>query len=224
MPCGENMKKILLVSCLAVVASNVFASVTLLTSRAQITETDYIDWSDLGATFTPVADPTVVVTHGTPFNIGVDAGSATLERRDGDNGWLTGYATNDPLLYVQQPAELYLTGAKTCLSVGAVVDGDHFGNFTAYMEAWDGVGTYLGSVSVNGHSGDAGPTAPFIGIHSDAGDIHKVGIYVVNEEFGQDSFALNRVSYNCCGPVPEPASMSVLALGALGLLRKKRAR
>ncbi len=215
------MKKILLASCLAILASNVFASVTLLTSRAQITETDYIDWADLGATFTPVPASFVISTHGTPFNVNV-SGPGPMERRDEGNGWLGDFTPGDALLWTNsQSGPLTLTGSKTCNEVGMSVQRDQYGAYGMTISAYDGLNNLVGSFHLNGNVGSAEDgSALFAGIRSTAGDIHSVVIQMDDN----GDFALNRVSYSCCGPVPEPASMSVLALGALGLLRKKRAR
>ncbi len=202
-------------------AGNALAAVTLLTTRAQITETDYIDWSQLGPNLTSVPDPSVVTTTGTPFNVLVDANGSGMTRLDGVTGWATGFAAGDPLLWVMGTGPLSLTGAKTCNDFGTEIDMDPFGAFNAHMDVYDGLNNLLGSFNVAGISGSPGIT-PFIGVHSDAGDIHHVVLSVQDAAGVSQDFAINRVSYNCCGPVPEPASMSILALGALGLLRKKR--
>jgi len=212
------MKKILTFALLAVCASQAFAGVSLLTSRAQITETDYIEWSDLGPSGTVMGSPFIINTHGTPFPALVN-GVPSFERRDQGFGWAGNFTPGDALLWTRDnPGALYLTGAKTCNDIGFNIQRDSYGAFTGKIAAFDGLDALLGVLSFNGNSnGNDDGSALFVGVHSDAGDIHKLGVWMDDES----DFAINRVSISCCTAVPEPASMSALGLGALALLRKK---
>lgn len=216
------MKRLLTFAGLAVFACNAFASVTLLTSRAQITETDYIDWGDLGADYTAPGNPFLITTHGTPFDISV-SGSDEFNKRTQGASWFGNFNNGEQILFTGIDGSVVnLTGAKTCRDVGMNIQADYFGSFDANISAYDGLGNLLGSFSVAGTSDSNGDgTAPFIGVRSDAGDIHMVSLSVSRTDGLPIDFSINRVSYSCCGAVPEPASLSVLGLGALGLLRRK---
>ncbi|MBX3111372.1 MAG: PEP-CTERM sorting domain-containing protein [Fimbriimonadaceae bacterium] len=212
------MKRIISLACLGLLAAQAFGSVTLLTSRAQITETDYIDWADLGPDNTAAPSSFTISTHGTPFDVLISA-PGTFERRTQSASWYGDFAPGDALLYYLGRTGVTLTGAKTCNDVGFQVDRNQYGAFGATLTAYDGLDNVLGSFHVNGNvTPDADNSALFVGVHSDAGDIHHVTI--VMDDLGD--FAINRVSYACCSPVPEPATMSALGLGALALLRRKR--
>ncbi|MBS1709469.1 MAG: PEP-CTERM sorting domain-containing protein [Armatimonadetes bacterium] len=219
------MKKILTIAGLAILASQSFGALTQLTSRAQITETDYIEWSDKGPAFTALSNPFVISTHGTPFDVAVKGPAGLEVRQQSFGGWAGDFNPGEYVLYSKGSGPLTLTGAKTCNDVGMNIQADFYGAYTAVMEAYDGLDTFLGSVSVKGVStANADGTAPFIGVRSDAGDIHMVKLYIVRTDGAPTSLAIDRVSFSCCAPVPEPASMSVIGMGALALLRRKKSK
>ncbi len=229
-PSGENMKRILSITALALCSLQAFGSVYLLTSRPA-TPTDDLDWGQAGADLASVASGTVMTTVGTPFNVSVTS-DASMGRWDEGGAFNGNFAPGDKLISTYDfnagsvGTYIEVTGAKTCSDVGAQIMSDYYGSFIAHIEAYDGLGNLIGAFDEAGLSYGANDgvhtadnTAIFIGVHSDAGDIHHVRFSTTNDGLG---FMMNHVSYTCCGPVPEPASMSVLALGALGLLRKKR--
>jgi len=210
------MKRLITLACLALVASQAFAGITLITNRADIDATDDVRWEDKGPVGTFLGSSFLIDSHGTPFTLLVQGDSMT--RYDMGNGWATGFDPGEPLLYNQ--GRLSITGAKTCSDIGMDIDSDPFGVFTAHMAAYDGLGSFLGSVSVNGVSGSGGVT-PFIGVHSDISNIHTVVLWVTQNDQSV-AFAVDHASYRCCEAVPEPASMALLGLGAAALLRRKK--
>lgn len=210
------MKKLITLACLALVASQAFAGITLITNRADFVATDDVRWEDKGPEGTFLGSSFLIDSHGTPFTLLVEGENMT--RYDMGSGWATGFDAGEPLLYNQ--GRLSITGAKTCSDIGMDIDSNPFGAFTAHMAAFDGLGSFLGSVSVNGVSGSDGVT-PFIGVHSDISNIHKVVLWVTQNDKVVD-FAVDHASYRCCEAVPEPASMAILGLGAAALLRRKK--
>ncbi|MBS1709471.1 MAG: PEP-CTERM sorting domain-containing protein [Armatimonadetes bacterium] len=216
------MKRIISLACLALAAGQAFAGVSVITNRASFVATDDLNYT--GSEFSAVANGTVYSTTGTPFNVKATS-TGSMFRYDSASGWQGNFLPGEHLLYTTGDS-ITLTGTKTCIDMGAQIQSTLYGPFNARIEAYDGLDNWLGtfnlaglSAGANNGSGTSDGSAIFIGIHSDAGDIHKVVFSVTsNEDAG---FAINHVSYNCCSPVPEPASMSALGLGALALLRKK---
>lgn len=225
------MKRTLPVALMALIACHAFAGVNLITSRSSFTATDDLDWSTAGGELANVSSGTVVSTTGTPFQVKVTS-DAGMTRYDEDSVWLGNFLPGEHLLANIDSntgaigSYMEVTGAKTCSDIGAQVQANFYGPFTAYVSAYNGLGQLIFSGSEAGvsngvvdGSGSANGSAIFIGVHSDAGDIHSLDFSVV-DQFGGNEFGMDHVSYRCCGAVPEPASMSVLALGALGLLRR----
>ena len=212
------MKRILALSGLLVAASTSMAAVTQIMNRGAITEQAYIDWSDMGSAFTVVNSPANIATHGDVFNVKVTGPGQTMERRDQDNGWAGNFASGEALLWTQDtPGAMVMRFAKTVQDVGMDIQADSYGAFTGRITVYNGLDQQIGSFDVNGDSQYQAGSLAFLGAHSDISDILSVKIEVL----GGEDFAVDRVSFAGCNAVPEPASMSALALGVAGLLRRR---
>ena len=212
------MKRTLIIAAFAAVACNAFAGVTVLTSRPA--GTDDLNWAQLGNDGDAVADGSIANTVGTPFKVKVTSDD-DMVRYDQSGIWSGNFTPGDNLLFTYG-STLQLLGEKTCIDMGANIQANWYGEFVARITAYDGLDNVLGSFTVSGVASDAADgSAPFLGVHSDSGDIHRVVYSLDSAVNGNTEFAINNVTYNCCAPVPEPASMSILGLGAAALLRRK---
>jgi hypothetical protein len=117
--------------------------------------------------------------------------------------------------------------------IGLTLDFDVVANFLASgaFTNWDVRinGTTVGSWT---HTGTSGVGHQFLTYSfspiSDGGGNYLVGMYVTNEVAGGDgSISLSkdlRTDSMTLTPVPEPASMAALGLGALAMIRRRRAK
>jgi len=215
-----KVTRILTLAGLAVAAVSANA-LTLVTNRANINANDSIDWGQFGAPFTGVVDGSMGTStvYNMPFMITDGNG---FERRDQGNGWAGDFANGDKLMWTQNGRGFELIFGYTLKAVGAQIQRDQFGAFTATIEAFDGLGDSLGSFTINSNSTANGDnSAAFLGVESNAHDIARI-VYTVDAGQTGNDFALNEVSMNAC--VPEPGTIAALGLGAIALIRRKRSK
>lgn len=203
------MKRTLIIALAALAASQVFATEFVTNGDFEATVLG-IGWTQSSAGgFQIIGD-----WSGTTVTSAGDLGPPT------NSAWLGGYANaND---YISQTIAPIAAGSTGTLSFDLYVDNED-------VPGYDSLDVSYGSTNV---------------LHQDLGDYNPVGLYhyKVTEDistlfdgtakdlkFGVTTDAslnsaafIDNVSLNVTAPTPEPASMAVLGMGALALIRRRR--
>jgi len=213
---------VLFLAALALVLSGVAQAEasTLVTTRAGLGGTDFIDWGQLGPTFTNVASPATVTSNlGVTVTVSQDNNNS-FQRRDQGNGWGGNFTNGDKLLWNagNGPTMTLDFGSTGIAAGGANIQADFFGAFTARLSAYDASNVLLGSVTENGTSnGNGDGSAIFLGLQDSTADIHKL-VYSLDSGTNPNDFAINRFDFTTTAPTPEPSTLLIasLAAGAFG--------
>jgi hypothetical protein len=196
------------------------AGLILVTSPAALGPNDSIDWGQLGTDPTFLST-TQTVTSGGGLGATVSTTDpAGLVRLDEGNDWIGNFTLGDHLLgnnsFNYSP--MTIAFASPVLGVGANFNADDYGAFTGTIEAFDG-STSLGTFTEDGvvTSNEDG-SAIFIGVRDTKAEITSIVFGLTDPSLGD--FAIN--SLRLVTPevmaAPEPASLTLLGLGAAGLL------
>jgi hypothetical protein len=222
----------------SLVAGASFATFHPVTTKAALGANDFIDWGQFGAEFTAVPSPSHGFTNGgIGFTVTSDDDfgnndSGGLERRDEDSGWAGEFQPGDKLLWHQASfindggalhSVLKIVFDSEVTGVGTQAQSNAGGDFTVNAGYWDPFSTYNNGFSVNsgtnnlgGHSGDA-----YTGGWDDAHTMNTFFVVAFMSD-GSDNFGFAVGQVDVRTAVPEPATMAVLGLGALALIRRRR--
>jgi hypothetical protein len=222
------MRKLMLAAAAALSLSAPALAVSAVTSPGALGATDFIDWGQLGPSYTAVLSP-VVVTTNLGGSATVSSAGGTFERRDQDNGWSGNFTPGDKLLWTQQVGpDITIVFASPVAGAGTQWQADYFGEFGARLAAYDDMDVLLGAVTRDGFSGfTSDGSAIFLGILSGSVNIKKIVLTLDYASFAPEDFAINRLLLTGTpggGVIPEPATWAMLiaGFGLVGFMARRR--
>jgi PEP-CTERM motif len=216
------------VTVLATAVTRASAGITLATTASSITPNDSIDWGQLGPDSTSLPNSARVTSaNGLAVRITTDDPSG-LVRVDEGTSWQGNFTVGDQLINNNQFSfsPLRIAFASPIGGAGAQIQLDADGPFTATIEAFSGT-TSLGTFTEHGISTSLeDDSAIFIGVLDTTAGITSIVFGIDNPpSFGGD-FAINALSINTFGAVPEPSSLVLAGLAVacgFGLACKRSA-
>lgn len=178
---------------------------------------DSVDWGNLGAAYTAVTGNPFAINSGGGLHLTVGMPTGQFERADEGQGWTGNFKVGDKLLwtaYSDGPVQLEFQ--SPIFAVGAQLQRDVYGDFSAVLEAFDSAKHSLGSVSFNGLSSDAQDgSAIFAGFLSDSANIASISLNVTGDvEPKFKGFALGSLSLkvDTGNQVPDSCEYGMLTL------------
>ena len=205
-------------------ATTASATVMLVTDRGQISGF-LIDFAPLGPAFTPVPQSFQISYFGGEMNGSLAKGPG--ERVDEGNGWTGNFSIGDHLLWTTGNGPLTLAFTFPASAVGAQIQTNSYGSFTAEIQAFQG-NRLLGTFTEAGNSnGNEDGSAIFIGVMGGPQTfITSIELSIVSCSGNCADFAINQVSYNPFEftDIPEPISAMLLGSGLLSLAVRLKAR
>ncbi len=218
------MKKLLVATVGTFLFTSTAQAATFVDSRDALEANDLVDWSVLGPTFTPVANP-FVTTSSSGLDVSASIPSGSFLRIDQTPAFPGAFDVGDALLFTQlgNPGPLTVTFNTPVFGAGTQIQSDpvNLPNYTATIEAFDSFNNSLGSFELTSISKrEAGSGVVFVGVSDSNPNIKKL-VLNTQEEGVNVPFALNEVSLKTSAAVPEPSSMlGLLVLGIGGTVFK----
>jgi hypothetical protein len=232
---SQTLSTLLLLAALTIAgaANSKAGIVTCASGPGCLNPTDSFDWAaNFGAEFNPVPDGSTALSNSGALAAAITFGGGG----DGQlmvqgSGWNGNFNPGDAVLWTNSPGQgpITFTFSQPVNAVGAQMQADFFGPFTAELEAFDIHGNLIDSVTASGNSNSNGDgSALFLGLANDAG--------IASAEFLQIScpcdtadFAIGSLNVaSDVSSVPEPGSFTslfiIFGLAAVArVLRRKPA-
>jgi PEP-CTERM motif len=198
------------------------ASAVLVTSRAVLAAQDFVDWGQLGASFSMVAQPAVATSNlgFTAAATQVPVGSFFVLNAVDHSGNLGGNILATDL---GSTAPISISFSTALSGVGAQIQSNDFGAFTGVIKAYGSTNLLLETQSFAGVSNGAqNNSAIFLGLSRASADIRRVEFSVITATANLE-LAINQLDMQL-QPIPEPASVALFAVGLAGLVGWNKSR
>jgi hypothetical protein len=221
------MKKLaLLCLCLVVGLGSGWASVTGTTNPALFN--DSVNWCQFGCGGNQLATPQSFVSGlGSTGSVGLVGTLQGFYNLQQGSSWNGNFANAMGLIYNgasfgNTPTQIATTLDQGVTGVGAYIQANFYGPFTASIELFDSSYQSLGIYTMAGTSDGNAGTALFIGAFGSA-PVWAAQFDVI-DQFGAHDFAIGSLGLSTTAPVPEPSSLLLMgssALGLAGVLRRR---
>jgi len=223
------MKKLLSLSllCLALGISNAQAQ-TGTTNPALFNDT--VDWCQFGCAGAQLASPQAWTS--TLGNTGVVGLVGTLQgfyNLQQDVTWGGNFADNMGVVYNgaaygNTPTDIAAQLDEGVYGVGAYIEADWYGPFSATISLYDGSDLLIGSYSTTGYSAYDPGTALFIGAYISNPDVWAVQFDATGIGPYEPDFAIGTMGLMTTAPIPEPSTLLLMGPSLLGLFGYARRR
>jgi hypothetical protein len=210
------MKKAIWTIPVLLVGAAVMHADNLVTTRPN-NGTDSVNWSQLGSSLTAISNPFSFTTANSVSGTGSYA-SGNGEVMQEESSWAGNFSNGDILNWTTGSGTLTLNFSAGYTQIGAQIQRDIYGAFTAQICDINACFTEGGNSNGNNDG-----SAIYIGIES------ATPITSVTFDESSGDFAINQLTLGGSGasPVPEPSSLLLLGsglAGMVGMVRRKLAR
>lgn len=212
-------------------AAQARAATIQIGSVAALGANDFFDWAQVLPEGAAIASPVNIAS-----NLGrtgtIDDGGEFTPLVEGTD-FLGNFTAGDHLLFTGNATDastaahsITMNFSTAIAGLGLQIHSNLLGDFTASLEVFNGA-TSIGLFSIAGVTDGSGDgSAPFLGAISGAVDIDRA-VFTLTSNIGE-GFAVNRLlttdTPTSAQAVPEPATLGLVGMCALGILRSRRQR